>query len=287
MKVRRRGAARTRAAARRRPARATPVGEAVLYRTDGPVAWVTLHNPARKNALSGTMREDLLRRILEAGSDAAVRCLVLTGAGDAFCAGGDIIAMGEMKRRDAGFDPLERLLDLGGRIVGALAAFPKPTLASINGVAAGAGCNLALACDLRIASRTASLGETFARVGLHPDWGGTYFLPRLVGPTRALEMFALAEMIPAPRAESWGLVSRVVPGSRLTAETKALAHRLAAVPLRSYLSAREAARRSLTTSLPAMLDFERHAQRLCWESDDSTEGIRAFLERRPPRFTGA
>ena len=286
MKARRRGAARTRAAARRSPARTTPVGEAVLYRADGPVAWVTLNNPARKNALSGTMREDLLRRILEAGSDAAVRCLVLTGAGDAFCAGGDIHAMAQMKDRGTGFDPLERLLDLGGRIVGALAALPKPTLASINGVAAGAGCNLALACDLRIASRTASLGETFARVGLHPDWGGTYFLPRLVGPMRALEMFTLAEMIPAPRAESWGLVSRVVPAARLTAETKVLAHRLAALPLRSFLSARDAARRSLTASLPAMLDFERHAQRVCWESEDSTEGIRAFLERRPPRFTG-
>ncbi len=258
----------------------------ILYRIDGPVAWVTLSRPGRKNALSGRMREDLLARIREAGSEPAVRVLVVTGAGDAFCAGGDISVMAEMKARGEDFEGLGRLMDQGDRIVGTLHSFPKPSLACLNGAAAGAGCNLALACDFRIASARAALGETFARVGLHPDWGGTYFLPRLIGSVPALEMFTTGEMMPADRALALGLVSRVVPPSRLVAETRALALRLAAVPPEIFLSVREAVRRSPTCSLPAMLSFERQAQRLCWESDDSAEGIRAFLEKRPPRFTG-
>jgi len=170
--------------------------------------------------------------------------------------------------------------------VSALATLPKPSLASIEGVAAGAGCNLALACDIRIASPTAVLGETFARVGLHPDWGGTYFLPRLVGCSRSLEMFATGGTVSAKEALALGLVSRVVPASRLASETRALATRLAGTPPLTLRCAREAVRRSLTSSLSAMLAFERQAQHLCWDSADSSEGIRAFLEKRPPRFTG-
>jgi len=263
-----------------------PQGVAICYRVDGRVAWIALNRPERRNAFAGAMREDLLARIREAAADRDIRALVITGAGDSFCAGGDIGVMEEMKRRGDGFEALGRLMDLGGEIVVALSTLSKPSIASINGVAAGAGCNLALACDVRIASRTASLGETFARVGLHPDWGGTYFLPRLIGPSRALEMFATGEMISADEALRLGLVSRVVPSSRLLAETKALAVRLAAVPPKTFASAREAVRRSLTGSLSAMLSFERQAQQLCWDSQDSTEGIRAFLEKRPPGFTG-
>jgi 2-(1,2-epoxy-1,2-dihydrophenyl)acetyl-CoA isomerase len=247
---------------------------------------MTLNRPDRHNALSGTMREELLARLESAAGDPGIRAVVITGAGDAFCAGGDVHVMSEMKRRGEGFESLEQLMDLGARIVRVLAGLPKPSIASINGVAAGAGCSLALACDVRIAAKSARLGQTFARIGLHPDWGGTYFLPRLAGPARALEMFATGDLVPAEEARSIGLVSRVVRDSELRQATRELAARLASAPPRSFLSAREAVRRSLTASLPAMLAFERQAQRLCWESEDSAEGIRAFLERRPPRFTG-
>lgn len=258
----------------------------VLYRAEGPAAWITLNRPQCKNALAGSMREDLLALVRRAEGDPSVRVLVLTGAGDAFCAGGDVAVMADMRERGEGFEPLDRLMDVGGQIVTALATLPKPTVACLNGVAAGAGCNLALACDFRIASSRAALGETFARVGLFPDWGGTYFLPRLVGPSRALQMVATGEMLPAKEALAFGLVSQVVPPARLLAETRALVERLAAAPPMAFAAAREAFRRSPTGSLSGMLAFERQAQRLCWKSEDSGEGIHAFLEKRSPRFTG-
>jgi 2-(1,2-epoxy-1,2-dihydrophenyl)acetyl-CoA isomerase len=258
----------------------------ILYRCEPPLAWITLNRPAKKNALAGSMRQDLLARIQQAGSDAGVRCLIVTGAGDAFCSGGDVSVMAELKMKEASFQEIARWLDAGGKIVEALASLAKPTLACVNGVAAGAGCNLALACDFRIAAHSASLGETFARVGLHPDWGGTYFLPRLVGGSKALEMFATGEMIPAEEALRIGLVNRVVPDRELEEQTRAFARRLCSAPPLSFLAAREAVRRSLSASLSAMLIYERHAQQRCWESEDSAEGIRAFLEKRHPEFTG-
>jgi 2-(1,2-epoxy-1,2-dihydrophenyl)acetyl-CoA isomerase len=258
----------------------------VLYGVDRGVAWITLNRPERNNALAGSMREEILALIKEAGSDPGVGCLVITGAGKSFCVGGDVSVMAAMRERGEDFEALGRLMDLGGRIVMALASLPKPSLASLPGAAAGAGCSLALACDFRIASRKAGLGQTFVRVGLHPDWGGTYFLPRLAGPAAALEMFTTGRMVPAAEALGLGLVNRVVSPSRLATETRALAERLAAAPPLSFLSAREAVRRSLTASLSAMLVFERQAQRLCWSSEDSAEGIHAFLSKRSPRFSG-
>jgi len=259
---------------------------AILYRLEPPLAFVTLNRPGKKNALAGTMREDLHDRIQEAGADASVRCLVITGAGDAFCSGGDVSVMSDLKEKTGGTEEVGKWIDAGGRTVSALASLPKPSLACVNGVAAGAGCNLALACDFRIASEDASLGETFSRVGLHPDWGGTYFLPRLVGPAMALEMFAMGEMIPAAEALRIGLVNRMVPAARLEEETRSFATRLASIPLQPFLAAREAVRRSFSSSLSAMLVYERHAQEQCWESEDAAEGFRAFLEKRSPRFAG-
>ena len=258
----------------------------VLYRAEPPLAWITLNRPEKKNALAGSMREDLLAAVQRAAGDAEARCLVITGAGDAFCAGGDVTVMADLRQKLAGFEEVGKWLDAGGQLVSELASFPYPTLACVNGAAAGAGCNLALACDFRIASQTASLGETFSRIGLHPDWGGTYFLPRLVGSARALEMFATGAMVPAAEALAMGLVNRVVPPERLFEATRDLALRLASVPPLSFLAAREAVRRSGNASLSAMLAYERHAQQRCWESEDSLEGIRAFLEKRAARFTG-
>jgi 2-(1,2-epoxy-1,2-dihydrophenyl)acetyl-CoA isomerase len=263
-----------------------PSDRPVLYHVEPPLAWVTLNRPEKKNALAGSMREEILERILQAGRDDSVRCLILTGAGGAFCSGGDISAMARIRQEDSRFEEIATWLKAGGAVVQALSSLPKPSLASLAGVAAGAGCNLALACDFRIASQTASLGETFSRVGLHPDWGGTYFLPRLVGVSKALELFATGEMISAPEAHRIGLVNRVVSDGHLEEETRAFALRLAAAPSLSFLAAKEAVGRSLSCSLSAMLVYERHAQQRCWESADAAEGIRAFLEKRPPRFQG-
>jgi 2-(1,2-epoxy-1,2-dihydrophenyl)acetyl-CoA isomerase len=263
-----------------------PTADWILYRSEPPLAWITLNRPEKKNALAGSMREDLLARILQAGADPEIRCLVLTGAGGAFCSGGDISVMAGLKEQETGFEEVGCWLDAGAKTVAALAGLPKPSLASIEGVAAGAGCNLALACDFRIASEAASLGETFCRVGLHPDWGGTYFLPRLVGPAKALELFTTGEMVPAAEALRIGMVHRVVPSPRLEEETLAFARRLCSVPPLPFLAAREAVRRSHCAALSAMLLFERHAQERCWSSADAAEGIRAFLEKRAPRFTG-
>ncbi len=258
----------------------------VLFRTEPPLAWITLNRPEKKNALAGSMREDLLAAVQRAAGDGEVRCLVITGAGEAFCAGGDVTVMADLRQKQAGFEEIGKWLDAGGKLVSALSSLPKPSLACLNGAAAGAGCNLALACDFRIASESASLGETFAKIGLHPDWGGTYFLPRLAGPARALELFTTGAMVRAAEAHTMGLVNRVVPADRLLEATREFALALAAAPTVSFLAAREAVRRSAQCSLAAMLVYERHAQQRCWESEDSLEGIRAFREKRPPRFSG-
>ncbi len=163
----------------------------------------------------------------------------------------------------------------------------KPVIASVNGVAAGGGANLALACDLRIASRDAKLGQTFNRIGLHPDWGGTYFLPRLVGPAKALELFWLADVIDADECLRLGLFNRVVAADALAAETSTLARALAAKPAMAIAMAKRAVYESLSKTLPEMLDYELDAQIRCFQSGDAREGITAFTEKRAPKFSTA
>ncbi len=160
----------------------------------------------------------------------------------------------------------------------------QPVIASVNGAAAGGGANLALACDLRIASDRAAIGQTFTRVGLHPDWGGTYFLPRLVGPAAAAELIFTGEMIPADEAHRLGLFNRVVPHERLAEETDALARRLAAKPQLALRLAKIAVHQSLNATMDQMLDYELAAQLQCGLSPDGKEGISAFVEKREPRF---
>src|SRR5690349_20431097 len=176
--------------------------------TADAVATITLNRPDKLNAFFGSMREDLLDALRACENDGDVRAVVITGAGRAFCAGGDVEYMSTLQQNNdlAGF---RALLDAGQEIILQIASMSKPVIASINGVAAGAGCNLALACDYRIASEQAKLGESFIRIGLHPDWGGTWLLPRLVGRSRAFELLATGRMVEAEEALAIGMIDRI------------------------------------------------------------------------------
>jgi 2-(1,2-epoxy-1,2-dihydrophenyl)acetyl-CoA isomerase len=231
------------------------------------------------------MRRDLAEALEHAASDRSVRVVVLTGAGRAFCAGGDVRFMAElMERRDA--EEFSRILGAGRRVILAIRQMTKPVIASINGPASGAGCNLAFACDLRIASRNATFSQSFAKVGLHPDCGGTYFLPRLVTPNKACEMFFLGETMTAEEAVQLGVVNRVVAPEELEAATLDLAQRLRAAPPIALAAAKHAVYVSQAADLEEMLRYETEAQLRCFESEDGHEGVHAFLEKREPNFTG-
>src|ERR1041384_5521033 len=203
------------------------------------ITTITLNRPERLNAFIGHMRRDVAEALEHAGSDRNVRVVIITGAGRAFCAGGDIAFMAEvMKRRDV--EEVSRILGAGRRVITAIRQMTKPVIASINGPASGAGCNLAFACDLRIASNTATFSQSFTKVGLHPDWGGTYFLPRFVTPNKACEMFFLGDAIDAKDAERLGIVNRVVAPEELEAATMQLAERLRAAPPIALAAAKQA-----------------------------------------------
>ena len=189
-----------------------------------------------------------------------------------------------LERQD--FEEFSRLLGAARRVITAIRQMTKPVIAAINGPASGAGCNLALACDLRIASTNASLSQSFVKLGLHPDWGGTYFLPRLVTPNKACELFFLGEAIGADEALRLGIVNRVVADDELTAVTRSLAEQLRDAPPLSIAAAKQAVYLSQTAELEEMLRYETEAQLRCFESQDGREGIHAFLEKRPPGFTG-
>jgi 2-(1,2-epoxy-1,2-dihydrophenyl)acetyl-CoA isomerase len=249
------------------------------------IATITLNRPDKLNAFVGHMRRDLAEALEHAGSDRNTRVVIITGAGRAFCAGGDIAFMAElMQRRDA--EEFSRILGAGRRVILAIRQMTKPVIAAINGPASGAGCNLALACDLRIAANTATFSQSFAKVGLHPDWGGTYFLPRLVTPNKACEMFFLGESIDANEAAQLGIVNRVVAPEELESATIELAQRLRAAPPIALAAAKHAVYMSQAAELEEMLRYETEAQLRCFDSDDGHEGIHAFLEKREPKFTG-
>src|SRR5918997_1675454 len=174
---------------------------------DQGIAWITLNRPEKLNAFAGHMRRDLGAALEQAGQDGAVRCVVIRGAGRAFCAGADVAYMAELMRRDDG-EEFARLLGAGRRVIHAIRQMTKPVLASVNGAAYGAGFNLALACDIRIASESAAFSQSFVKVGLHPDWGGSYFLPHVVPTNIACEMFFLGDAFNAEQALRFGLVNK-------------------------------------------------------------------------------
>lgn len=255
----------------------------ILTETRDGVATITLNRPEKLNAFGGTMREELIEALDAAATDATIGCVVITGAGRGFCAGGDIDAMLRMQQEgDAA--SFGSLLEAGRAVATRLRAMPKLAVAMVNGVAAGAGCNLALACDYRIASAEATLGQTFVRIGLHPDWGGSFFLPRLVGPSRALELMASGRMVAAEEALAIGMVDRVVPADRLASETLAFARAIAAGPRSAIAAIKKAVHASAANDLDAQLALEIAHQQAAFASNEAREGIAAFLEKRAPRF---
>lgn len=259
--------------------------EQIDINEDSGITTITLNRPEKLNALAGHMRRDLAEALEAAGAERSVHVVVITGAGRAFCAGGDVAAMADLiARHDA--EEFSRLLGSARRVVTAIRQMTKPVIASVNGPAFGAGCNLALACDLRIAATTATFSQSFAKVGLHPDWGGTYFLPRLVTPNKACEMFFLGETMDAAEALQLGVVNRVVEPDDLEAETRKLAERLRDAPAVALAAAKQAVYMSQAAELEEMLRFETEAQMRCFASLDGAEGCRAFLEKREPKFTG-
>jgi enoyl-CoA hydratase/carnithine racemase len=257
----------------------------ILARTTDHVTEITLNRPDKLNAFGGTMREDLLAALRAAEADDETRVVVLTGAGRAFCAGGDVDFMSELQKRNdvASF---QRLLAAGKGIVTQVAEMSKPVIASVNGIAAGAGCNLALACDYRIASDAAKLGETFVRIGLHPDWGGTWLLPRLVGRSRAMELMMTGRIVNAAEALSMGMLDRVVPAADLAAETATLARAIAEGPPIAIAGIKRALREAERNELGAQIDLESEHQLRAFSSADAAEGMAAFFEKRAPRFGG-
>lgn len=249
--------------------------------TSDHITTITLDRPDKLNAFSGTMREDLLDALRNAGG----RVIVLTGAGRAFCAGGDVAYMAGLQK-ECDVRSFRRLLDAGRDIITTIASLDKPVIASVNGVAAGAGCNLALACDYRIASDSAKFSESFVKIGLHPDWGGTWLLPRLIGRGRALEMLMTGRMVDAHEALRIGLVERVVPAAELAAETEKLARGIAAGPPIAIAAIKRALRQSETNELRVQIELESEHQLAAFRSKDAAEGMAAFFEKRGANFKG-
>jgi 2-(1,2-epoxy-1,2-dihydrophenyl)acetyl-CoA isomerase len=257
----------------------------VLVSVEAGVETITLNRPEKLNALNPEMHARLREALERAADDAEIRAVLLTGAGRGFCTGQDLA------ERDvsAGAAAIDLSVSLGSHynpLVRRLRALPKPIVCAVNGVAAGAGANIALACDLVVAARSASFVQAFAKIGLVPDSGGTYFLPRLVGTARAMGLALLGETLDADEAARWGLIWKVVDDERLAEEARALAQNLAAGPTRGYGLLKKALYATGTNSLDAQLDLERDLQREAGFTEDYREGVSAFKEKRTPRFKG-
>jgi 2-(1,2-epoxy-1,2-dihydrophenyl)acetyl-CoA isomerase len=259
--------------------------ETVLLQRQDSVATITLNRPECLNALDQCLQASLAEKLEALSRDTSVRAVVITGAGRGFCSGGDIRQLAEMKKSHQSV-AFRDFLEAGHRVVRRIRGLPVPVVASVNGPAMGGGMNLALACDLRIASDRAIFSQAFVNIGMHPDWGGTFFLPRMAGTGRALEMFFLGDSIGGGQARDLGLVNYVVPHENLESETRKLAERLAAAPVLAIGHMKQALYERLETQLDSMMQHEVEAQTKCFESEDCEEGLRAFLEKRKPKFKG-
>jgi 2-(1,2-epoxy-1,2-dihydrophenyl)acetyl-CoA isomerase len=257
--------------------------ETILYTLNQGVLTITLNRPDVLNAFNRKMTDEIQDALKKAERDTSVRCVVFTGAGRAFSSGEDLKSrMAESDGGGFGSTLRERY----NPIVLKMRNIEKPVLGSINGIAAGAGCSLALACDMRIASEKARFIEVFVRVGLVPDSGSSFFLPRLVGLGKALEMAFLGDEVGAEDALRLGLVNRVVPPEELESATRELALRLAQGPTKAIGLAKRAMNRALSMDLEQLLEYEVYAQETAGASADHKEGIAAFLEKRQAQFTG-
>jgi len=242
---------------------------------------ITLNRPERLNALTLEMAEALIEALEAAEKDRTCRALLLTGAGRGFCAGQDLTEIAEASAAEIG-----DLLDAYNPLILKLRALPIPVICAVNGVAAGAGANLALACDIVLAAQSATFLQAFAKIGLIPDCGGTWLLPRLIGDPRARALSMLAEPVSAETAAAWGMIWRAVADEQLMREAEALAARLAAGPTAALGLVKQALDESAVNDLEDQLDLETELQEEAAENPDFAEGLRAFLEKRPPTFTG-
>lgn len=257
----------------------------VLFEREGGLARITLNRPARLNSFTEAMHGELARALDEVAADPGLRAVLLTGAGRGFCAGQDLT--------ERAMTPGEGPVDLGrtlerlyAPLVRRLTELPKPVVCAVNGVAAGAGACIALACDLVLAGRSARFIQSFAALGLVPDTGGTWLLPRLAGQARALGMALTGEPVGAEQAERWGLIWKCVEDERLAEEAGLLAGRLAEGPTRGYAETKRLIRTAWSHTLDEQLDRERGVMSGLGTSEDYREGVAAFLARRPPAFSG-
>ena len=260
--------------------------ECLLYEVKDRVATLTLNRPDRLNALGGTLREDLYTAIMAIGTNPEVGAVVITGAGRGFCSGGDVKSMSEKDQAGQSSTTRERMSPERDRCVLAMRDCPKPIIAAVNGAAAGAGMNLALACDIRIASTAAKFSQAFVKRGLAPDWAGSYFLPRVVGTAKACELIFTGDSLDANEALRLGIVNSVVAPEELLKTAHALASRIAAGPPVAIALSKRAIYRNLEAGLRESLEFETFAQVVCKDTEDSKEGVRAFMEKRAPVFKG-
>ncbi|MGA8142698.1 MAG: enoyl-CoA hydratase [Candidatus Acidiferrales bacterium] len=257
----------------------------VIEERNGSVATIRMNRPDKLNALNVELGRGLVHALLRASQDSSVRAVVLTGAGRAFCAGGDLELLLDVRKRNASSE-LEALLVAGKEICLSIATMTKPVIAVVNGPAAGGGMNLALAADMRIASDQATFAESFARVGLYPDFGGTYFLPRIVGPALAAELFYTAETLSAEDALRLGIVNRVFPADKFEEETRKIVEVLAGAPTVSLRDVKRTIIADDRKALETKLEEEIRLQIHCFQSEDCLEGLNAFFEKRKPNFKG-
>lgn len=259
--------------------------ENILFELQDGIARLTLNRPERLNSFNVAMHAEVKHVLQRVADDSSARVLVLTGAGRGFCAGQDL--------GDRSVAPGDERVDLGESIekyyrplVLALRNLPLPVVAAVNGVAAGAGANIALACDMVVAAKSASFVQAFSKLGLVPDSGGTWFLPRLLGNARAMGLALLGDKLPAEQAAQWGLIWQCVDDSEFESSIDMLARRLADAPTRGLARTKQAIYESWEHTLAQQLDQERDFQRELGRSQDYGEGVAAFTEKRPPRFTG-
>jgi 2-(1,2-epoxy-1,2-dihydrophenyl)acetyl-CoA isomerase len=260
--------------------------EQIAAERDGSVEWITLKRPDRLNALTATMSHELEAAFGDAAAEGSVRCIVLTGAGRGFCAGQDLTEFEAAYRSEGRPDIAEHLRSSYHRLIPLIVDTPKPVIAAVNGVAAGAGLSLALACDLRFASDAAKFTQAFVKIGLIPDSGGTYLLPRAVGYAKALELSITGDLIDAEAALRAGLVNRVVPEASFRDEVAGLAGRLASMPTMAIAATKSLLRGALHLTLGEALEREAAAQSEMGQTHDHVEGVNAFVEKRDPKFEG-